>query len=297
MKLVGYIKLSRVTSWGPYLLPFSIGAAYACSFYSDLGVVKLMFALISISSSLSFCFALNFYTDRDVDRLHDGLNKDINLKQQPMLINQTPDKKFKYFLMLILLMSLFGFFVNFFFGIIIVLNTIILGILYSWPPFRLKARPVGDIGCNVISGSILMFLAGMNLQDLHIANNFILFASIIFGTLLYLPTVIADYEFDRKAGLNTTAVYFGIKATYRFYKFLLIILLICCLVVLIGDYDIIFKSFAFMLLLILPLIFNLMFKNMFIEYFKRVDFWKYYCKPSFALCAFYTVIAVVRYIV
>lgn len=164
-KFKGIPKLARITSWSPYLLPFSIGIAYGCSFYSNLNPIDLLIALIAISSSLSFGFGLNFYTDQDVDRLHDGKLKDIDLGKQPILSGLVSEKEAVSFCKLTFVMSFLGFFVNIIFGILIALNTVVLGIVYSLPPFRFKAKPVGDVAINVISGSILLFLAGIIFKE------------------------------------------------------------------------------------------------------------------------------------
>jgi|GEM_PF-4187801 len=117
----------------------------------------------------------------------------------------------------------------------------------------------------------------------------------IFGTIWYLPTVIADYDFDKKAGLNTSVVYFGMERIFSFYRILLVLLAICAIGVLVLDYDFTFKLFAALLLLLLPFIVYLIIKDRFIDYFHRVDFYRYYCIPAFVLCAIYLFIATVRY--
>jgi 4-hydroxybenzoate polyprenyltransferase len=81
------------------------------------------------------------------------------------------------------------------------------------PPTRLKARPVGDIMCNTAAGG-LIFTAGLSIGGSNMVPLLILGAFV--GTsIFYIPTVVTDHEFDKKAGLKTSAVYFSPKKILR----------------------------------------------------------------------------------
>lgn len=90
-----------------------------------------------------------------------------------------------------------------------------LSFLYSAPPVRLKARPWADVIVNALGFGALTATAGWFLggggDRFPFGGVFIVVASIAAG---YLPTVMMDEGPDRKAGLRTTAVVYGRRATW-----------------------------------------------------------------------------------
>ena len=141
-----YLRLARITSWPPYslafVIPFAVGAYSGTSWGS---------ALIGFSSLLlfaGFAFALNFYSDRDTDIYHDGIQKDFNLGQQPMVTGEVSEKECKVFCYITLVSAIgLGFLVSNLFAVLVILACLFGGILYSHPQIRLKAKPVGDVLC------------------------------------------------------------------------------------------------------------------------------------------------------
>ena len=69
------------------------------------------------------------------------------------------------------------------------------------PPLRFKAKPVGDILCNTVAGGI-MFVAGLSIGGANM-NILMITGAFIMASIFYIPTVVTDYLFDKKAGLKT----------------------------------------------------------------------------------------------
>lgn len=88
---------------------------------------------------------------------------------------------------------------------------LVIGILYSLEPIRLKRWPVVDLAAQVLSFWILPFLAvtwGRGNPDLMIAFLILTVSAII---SMLLPYQVTDISADEKAGLHGTHVVLGLK--------------------------------------------------------------------------------------
>jgi 4-hydroxybenzoate polyprenyltransferase len=205
--LTKYLKLARISAWPAYsitfVIPFAVGADETTSWAEALAgfAAMLLFA--------AFAFALNFYADRDTDKYHDGIQKDFNLRRQPMVTGEVTERECQIFCVVTLLASIvLGFVVSNLFGLMVILNCVVGGVLYSHPWIRLKARPVGD----VVAISALGFLspsAGYVLGYGERPSLMMMLFWFLVTATGYISTVMSDYEFDVKAGLRTSAVFFG----------------------------------------------------------------------------------------
>lgn len=95
--------------------------------------------------------------------------------------------------------------------------SLIMGLLYSVPPFQVKARPFIDIAFNAIGYGVIAFLVGwytvsnISLHGLATALGYFLLVSAIF-----VNTTIPDIPGDKKTGKITTGVYLGKKNALLF---------------------------------------------------------------------------------
>jgi 4-hydroxybenzoate polyprenyltransferase len=71
----------------------------------------------------------------------------------------------------------------------------------------MKKRPIGDIMCNALLG-VFFFLAGMTIGKVYV-NLLLVITVFLIASNFYIPTVMTDYEFDKKGGLRTSAVVYG----------------------------------------------------------------------------------------
>jgi chlorophyll synthase len=91
-----------------------------------------------------------------------------------------------------------------------------LGLLYSAPPVRLKARPGADVVANALAIGALGPLAGWTtVHSFHGYPWVLTVQGMLIGAALYIPTTLTDYRADLATGYRTVAVRLGPRVTYR----------------------------------------------------------------------------------
>jgi 4-hydroxybenzoate polyprenyltransferase len=91
---------------------------------------------------------------------------------------------------------------------------VILSVLYSSWPVRLKTRGGLDLLANMLGFGVLCSFAGWIVVEPVSSYPWLWLLPMVFGTAtLYLPTTIADAEIDAKLGVRTIAVKLGVDAT------------------------------------------------------------------------------------
>lgn len=210
-----YFRLFRPLAWILFLVPFSLGFARGAT--SECNFLHAFFAIISFCCEFSFCFIINALADKDVDKLHDGKLKDINIALNPLATGQISDNRAISLGALFLFFALlFAWQVNPIFFLFFCFITI-LGYSYSMQPTRFKARPVADILSNSFSAALLYF-AGITICGQHPFSLKQSFGPlweftviVLYASFFYIPSVVADFVYDKKACLRTSAVFFGPK--------------------------------------------------------------------------------------
>lgn len=202
-----YIRLVRPVAWIVFLLPFSVGFGIGAT--KNTNPFHIIFSLIAFVSWMSFSFILNSLSDKDVDKFHDGRAKDMDLSNQPFVTGEISEKTALFIALILVIISLFfAWLVNYlFFTLFIIAN--IIGYIYSMPPTRFKTKPIADILCNALAAGAAL-IAGLSIGGTNMNLLFIL-GSFIAASVFYIPTVVTDYDFDKKVGLKTSAVFFGPK--------------------------------------------------------------------------------------
>jgi len=201
------MKLARFTAWPAFILVFLI--PFAAGVNSNTDLLKALFGFLAIFSFASFAFALNFYSDRDTDKYHDGSQKDFNLPRQPLITGEVTERECIVFCVVTFLLAIiFGFLVSNLFALLIVLACLFGGILYSHSWIRLKAKPLGDVFC-ISSLGVLVPSAGHLLSTGMLPDGLIMLILFLITATIYISTVVNDYKSDLKAGLRTSAVFFG----------------------------------------------------------------------------------------
>jgi len=222
-----HIRLLRPIAWITFLYPFSVG--FGLGVTSDSNPLHVIFAFIAFIFWMSFCFVLNAVGDKDVDKFHNGRSKDMNLAYQPLVTGEVTEKKALYLSIMFFIFSLlFAWLVNSLFFLLILIVDV-LGYIYSMPPTRFKTKPIGDILCNTLAGGTI-FIAGLSIGGTNM-NPLAILGVFIIASNFYIPTVITDHEFDKKAGLTTSAVFFGPKKLLQMMYLLTAIAVIIWLIV------------------------------------------------------------------
>ena len=202
-----YLMLIRPLAWITFLLPFSVGLGLGLT--QESNPFHIILAVLVFIFWMSFSFILNAIADKNVDKFHNGRSKDINLAKQPIVTGEISLKTALSLGLIFFILSLFfAWLISPIFFILTFLIDLI-GYIYSMPPLRLKTKPVGDILCNAFA-ALGIFIAGLSFNEKNI-DYLIIFGILILAATFYIPTVVTDFEFDKKAGLTTSAVYFGAK--------------------------------------------------------------------------------------
>jgi lycopene elongase/hydratase (dihydrobisanhydrobacterioruberin-forming) len=202
-----FLRLARVTAWPAYSLAFVV--PFAAGAYEPISWFEVAVGFLALLMFAAFAFALNFYSDRDTDRYHDGVQKDFDLRHQPMVTGEVSDRECQMFCLATFLSAIgLSFAVSGVFAALVILACLIGGILYSHPRIRLKAKPLGDVLCMSLVG-VLIPSAGFLLGFGALPTGLMMLLWFFITAAGYIASVMSDFEFDRKAGLRTTAVWLG----------------------------------------------------------------------------------------
>jgi len=206
--MTGYLKLARLSAWPLFSLTFVIPFAVDANPWTSWPRALVGFASLFLFAA--FAFALNFYSDRDTDRYQDSVyRKDLDLRRQPLVTGEVSGRGCAIFCVITLLAAMaLGFVAGRMFGLLVLLSCLLGGILYSHPWIRLKAKPGGDIFC-IASLGVLLPSAGYLLGWGRMPTTLMMLFWFLAAATVYVATVISDYDFDARAGLHTSAVFFG----------------------------------------------------------------------------------------
>lgn len=161
-------------------------------------------------------YILNQIFDRETDKQNDKL---YFLSEG---IISVKNAYIEIFILLLISLS-FSFFMNFE-GIILLILLTVLGIFYSVPPIKLKARPIFDLFANALAYGTISFLAGWNaVANFALEDLIFSIPSFFCAGAVFLNTTFLDYEGDKKTNQITSAVFFGKTKILLFALFLLIL--------------------------------------------------------------------------
>jgi 4-hydroxybenzoate polyprenyltransferase len=241
-----FIGLIRPIAWIVFLYPVMVGFFLGAS--KDTLPSSIIFGFGSLFFVLCFGFSLNALSDVDVDMYHDGRSKDMNLSRQPLVTGKISILQAKLFCLLFLVGSLIcALLVGFYFMLTIIVLDVI-GYVYSLEPFRMKKRPIGDVMCNALAG-VFFFLAGITIGNASV-NPLLLMTVFLMASNFYITTVMTDYEFDKKAGLRTSAVVYGGK------KLMVIMYLLTVIICIFGVVLIVSASFEVQIIAVMITIYT-----------------------------------------
>ncbi|MBN2620204.1 UbiA family prenyltransferase [candidate division WOR-3 bacterium] len=98
---------------------------------------------------------------------------------------------------------------------IAIVISIILGVLYSLPPVKLKGKPIIDMLANAFGYGMVNFMIGWLLVSSYSTDMFYRFFPYVLSIgAVFVNTTIVDMEGDQQAGECTTAVLLGIPSAY-----------------------------------------------------------------------------------
>lgn len=205
-----YVKLLRIKISLAYFFPLVLGFSVAADADGNIASCRVVLAFAAFFCASFFASTLNFYADVEADRGFTSRFKDMDLKNQPFVTGEMGRREtVAAFVVSACGCVALSLVVGLNFSVYMIGFALVIGVLYSHPWFRLKAKPVTDILCNAV-GMGLTLMAGVSLADPPAAVPvlFLLWGA-LFITVVYVPTVVNDVPFDEKAGLRTSGVVFG----------------------------------------------------------------------------------------
>ncbi len=94
------------------------------------------------------------------------------------------------------------------------LVSLLLGLAYSLPPFKLKSRPFADVLANTIGYGLLAYISGwISIKDFSITTLWYSLPLFFFVLAVFLNTTIPDIKGDKASGEITTGVFLGQRTT------------------------------------------------------------------------------------
>ncbi|MCX7997301.1 MAG: prenyltransferase [Patescibacteria group bacterium] len=200
------LQLSRPRFWpylaGPYLIGYAAVAPNISSFTTAAFWIVFLYFLVPANILI---YGINDYFDRETDALNTKKTR------QETRITGENEALYRSAILFALISTIPLFFFLPWQGSMTLLLFLFLGIGYSMPPFRLKARPVLDSASNflyAVPGLIGVFQLSESGPSLPV-----LLAAICWTAAMHLFSAIPDIEADTKAGVRTSAVVLGKRAS------------------------------------------------------------------------------------
>ncbi|UCE38487.1 MAG: UbiA prenyltransferase family protein [Thermoplasmata archaeon] len=224
-----YFKQMAPLFWGVSILPYYMGWSLASNKIYPTYVARILLlpdpapaqnmflelfiflgGIIAIGPLLGGATILyNDFFDRGIDK------PSRRKKHLPLLKGMLkPRSIYRLSIALFSLAFLLALFISIWFALL-VLACIILSIIYSSPPLRLKEHPGFDLLTNAIASGIICTMAGWII--IRPVLEFPILWGIVsfFGVgAIYLPTTIIDFEPDVKKGVKTIATYLGKRRAF-----------------------------------------------------------------------------------
>ncbi len=199
-KLADYLFSTRPVLFMPVWTVALLGAGQAAGHrLSPNSAGSLLFATACLFGAV---YLVNQIFDRDSDRIN---NKGFFLSKGIVSVAEAAVLAAGFNLAALavaLLISGYAF--------VLFISIVILGIIYSAPPFRLKDRTWFALFANMLAHGSLVYLIGAgwneNLEWRHLLRSLPYFFAV---GAIYLNTTLPDVDGDRKAGKRTVAVAYG----------------------------------------------------------------------------------------
>ena len=197
-----------VPVWGFALFGYKISSRTK-NIFQNINL-EVILQILFFSLSVAAVYALNQIADRKVDEDNGGF---------PLLLKSGISDKTAFVWAVILMAS--SIIIPFFCGYKIVsflsLFSILIGIVYCFPPFSFSGKPVLDFLSNALGYGTIAFAAGWALGGKEIYIKSLLSPEFLFASFPYflmmaggsISSTLPDYDGDKSNGKITTAVFLG----------------------------------------------------------------------------------------
>jgi chlorophyll synthase len=225
-----FLKQMAPLFWGVSIMPFYIGWSLASNhiYPTYFELFAFIIGIITIGPLLGGATILyNDFFDRERDT-HSRRKKHLPLLKGIL----KPRSLYRLSIVLFILAFLFALAVSILFALLVSM-CILLSIIYSSPPLRLKERPGLDLLTNGIGSGIICSVAGWiiikPIIDFPVLWGIVSFLGV---GAIYVPTTVIDFQPDLKEGVTTIATYLGKRKA--FYLGLSFVVLSNCGIILMG---------------------------------------------------------------
>ena len=196
------IKLSRPRFWmylaGPFLFGYTVVYDHQHTFLTVSFIYTFFFFLIPANILL---YGINDLYDKETDTLNP------KKKHEEEAVKASTYKTYQYAVMISLFAAIPIFYFQGKLSNILLLLFLVLSYMYSAPPIRFKIRPFFDSASNILY-AIPAFIGFAHLSQ-NLPSITVIFIAWLWTFSMHLFSAIPDIEYDKTAGMQTTAVYLG----------------------------------------------------------------------------------------
>ena len=235
------IRNFRVLDWKAYFGIGLLGYIHRVdkSLLNYTGYLALTKFSLNIALFLSFTFSINNCFDLDTDR-----HSRHKLAKNPVAEGHI---SFVQGLAASLSIAILGLALSYiwFGGLSFIIYSMLtlLALIYSTPPFRLKAKPLLDLITHGLMLGGLLFIYGAILGgDIAPLSIILAFSTFVYSAILELRNHIEDYYSDASAGLKTTACFLGPEGSRKLLKAMLLLHLLLITLAMISVTQLIYPT-------------------------------------------------------
>ncbi len=209
-KIADYIMLLRPTLLGPVWIFIIVG--YRLSYMVEGKIMprivyspKFWIGFLSYTLLMGGVYIINQIVDRKTDKI----NKKLFLISEGII---SLKEAYIELILLFLISFLLIFYLKDIPLIIVWILSLIMGITYSVPPFRMKGRFLWDLVWNTLGYGLLNILFGAMLHNSISLRLFLFIIPYMCGISgIFIYTTLLDIEGDKEDGIKTTGMILGYK--------------------------------------------------------------------------------------
>lgn len=208
-KVVGFIRLSRYQDYLAFVTVLTLlGWFFSGMTLTTEATLKVLIILIANLLAVGFTFMINDIEDAD----DDALNPD-KAKRNPVSAKILSEPLAYAAALAVAILCYLLFYSQNTISFVMGAATLILGILYSWRPVRLKSIPILDLVSHSLMLAGFQFIAAyfVFIPDSGVSIRWVLPLILVVAVSMYgeLFNELRDFHFDQKAGLLHTAALLG----------------------------------------------------------------------------------------
>jgi len=225
----GLVRLTRWKEYVPFVIPLTIlGALLAARPHGILLDWRLVAVIAANILAVSYAFMIN-----DIE---DALVPAERARRNPITLGMVNIRTGYAVCRIIAAVTLILYAIGGLSPFLIGLLTLFISHMYSWRPVRLKAHPVTDIVSHSLMLSGLLLLAGYFLyhNDPGVVW-FVAGGATLFSVYGQLYNQLREFETDKSAGLQNTAIWLGEQATRRIMHISAALAIACLAVAIFRD--------------------------------------------------------------